>query len=77
MRATRSLILGQVCTNGTRVFIPTRLQAAFEAKISERVARIRAGAKVGLWLTQIARPDAGHALADFGFERRLQSGRDK
>lgn len=34
---------GQVCTNGTRVFIPARLQAAFEAKISERVARIQAG----------------------------------
>lgn len=34
---------GQVCTNGTRVFIPAKLQAAFEAKISERVARIQAG----------------------------------
>ena len=34
---------GQVCTNGTRVFIPTALKAAFEAKIVERVARIRIG----------------------------------
>ena len=34
---------GQVCTNGTRVFVPKHLQAAFEAKIAERVARIRIG----------------------------------
>ncbi|ASU23784.1 betaine-aldehyde dehydrogenase [Vibrio qinghaiensis] len=34
---------GQVCTNGTRVFIPRYLQAQFEAKIVERVARIRLG----------------------------------
>ncbi|MFH8136087.1 betaine-aldehyde dehydrogenase [Pantoea osteomyelitidis] len=34
---------GQVCTNGTRVFIPASLQTAFEEKIVERVARIRAG----------------------------------
>ena len=34
---------GQVCTNGTRVFVPTRLQAAFEEKILARIARIRAG----------------------------------
>ncbi|BBT38033.1 Betaine aldehyde dehydrogenase [Pseudomonas putida] len=34
---------GQVCTNGTRVFIPSSMKAAFEAKIAERVARIRAG----------------------------------
>ncbi|WP_075182509.1 betaine-aldehyde dehydrogenase [Pantoea sp. 1.19] len=34
---------GQVCTNGTRVFIPQALKAEFEAKITERVARIRAG----------------------------------
>ncbi|WP_338484669.1 betaine-aldehyde dehydrogenase [Pseudomonas trivialis] len=34
---------GQVCTNGTRVFVPKHLQAAFEAKILERVARIRVG----------------------------------
>ena len=34
---------GQVCTNGTRVFVPKHLQAAFEAKIVERVARIRIG----------------------------------
>lgn len=34
---------GQVCTNGTRVFIPSALQGAFEAKIAERVARIRVG----------------------------------
>ncbi|MFZ4832614.1 betaine-aldehyde dehydrogenase [Rouxiella sp. Mn2063] len=35
---------GQVCTNGTRVFIPKNLQAQFEAKIVERVQRIRLGA---------------------------------
>lgn len=34
---------GQVCTNGTRVFIPTRFKAAFEEKILARVARIRPG----------------------------------
>ena len=34
---------GQVCTNGTRVFIPASMKAAFEAKIAERVARIRVG----------------------------------
>ncbi len=34
---------GQVCTNGTRVFVPKQLQKAFEAKILERVARIRVG----------------------------------
>ncbi|WP_034950347.1 betaine-aldehyde dehydrogenase [Erwinia oleae] len=34
---------GQVCTNGTRVFVPAGLKAEFEAKIAERVARIRPG----------------------------------
>ena len=34
---------GQVCTNGTRVFVPTRAKAAFEEKILARVARIRPG----------------------------------
>ncbi|RMU67488.1 putative P-dependent betaine aldehyde dehydrogenase [Pseudomonas syringae pv. aptata] len=34
---------GQVCTNGTRVFVPNALKAEFEAKILERVKRIRAG----------------------------------
>ena len=34
---------GQVCTNGTRVFIPAKWQAAFEEKIAARVARIKAG----------------------------------
>ncbi|MBP1146267.1 betaine-aldehyde dehydrogenase [Pseudomonas congelans] len=34
---------GQVCTNGTRVFVPNGLKAEFEAKILERVKRIRAG----------------------------------
>ena len=34
---------GQVCTNGTRVFIPAKLLSAFETKITERVARIKAG----------------------------------
>ncbi|EJL6365906.1 betaine-aldehyde dehydrogenase [Vibrio cholerae] len=34
---------GQVCTNGTRVFIPHHLQAQFEEKIVERIARIRLG----------------------------------
>src|SRR5476649_2142525 len=34
---------GQVCTNGTRVFIPKALQKAFEAKVVERVKRIRMG----------------------------------
>jgi betaine-aldehyde dehydrogenase len=34
---------GQVCTNGTRVFVPRSLQTRFEAKIIERVKRIRLG----------------------------------
>ncbi|MFC0229346.1 betaine-aldehyde dehydrogenase [Serratia aquatilis] len=34
---------GQVCTNGTRVFIPETLKTEFEAKILERVKRIRLG----------------------------------
>ncbi|WP_130835832.1 betaine-aldehyde dehydrogenase [[Erwinia] mediterraneensis] len=34
---------GQVCTNGTRVFVPAALKTAFEEKIVARVARIRAG----------------------------------
>ncbi len=33
---------GQVCTNGTRVFVPAKQKAEFEHKILERVARIRA-----------------------------------
>jgi len=34
---------GQICTNGTRVFVPRALQASFEAKLLERVQRIRLG----------------------------------
>ncbi|KAF1017263.1 MAG: NAD/NADP-dependent betaine aldehyde dehydrogenase [Stenotrophomonas maltophilia] len=34
---------GQVCTNGTRVFVPRRLLAAFEKAVVERVKRIRIG----------------------------------
>ncbi|SFU83827.1 betaine-aldehyde dehydrogenase [Xenorhabdus koppenhoeferi] len=34
---------GQVCTNGTRVFIPKAMLSQFEAKILERVKRIRIG----------------------------------
>ncbi len=34
---------GQVCTNGTRVFVPRSILAAFEAKLLERVKRIRIG----------------------------------
>ncbi|WP_251978401.1 betaine-aldehyde dehydrogenase [Salinicola avicenniae] len=34
---------GQVCTNGTRVFVHRSVKEAFEAKIVERVARIQAG----------------------------------
>ncbi len=34
---------GQICTNGTRVFVDSSVKEAFEAKIAERVARIRAG----------------------------------
>ncbi|WP_372656539.1 betaine-aldehyde dehydrogenase [Hydrogenophaga sp.] len=34
---------GQVCTNGTRVFVHRSIQAAFEAKVIERVQRIRMG----------------------------------
>jgi betaine-aldehyde dehydrogenase len=34
---------GQVCTNGTRVFVHQSIKAAFEAKVVERVQRIRLG----------------------------------
>jgi len=34
---------GQVCTNGTRVFVHESVLAAFEARVLERVARIRVG----------------------------------
>ncbi|MFP4138355.1 MAG: betaine-aldehyde dehydrogenase [Halomonas sp.] len=34
---------GQICTNGTRVFVERSVKEAFEAKVKERVARIRAG----------------------------------
>ncbi|MCS4230798.1 betaine aldehyde dehydrogenase [Stenotrophomonas maltophilia] len=34
---------GQVCTNGTRVFVPRPMLAAFEAAVVERVKRIRIG----------------------------------
>lgn len=34
---------GQVCTNGTRVFVPASLKAGFEDRILRRVARIRMG----------------------------------
>jgi betaine-aldehyde dehydrogenase len=34
---------GQVCTNGTRVFVHRSIQPAFEAKVVERVRRIRMG----------------------------------
>lgn len=37
---------GQVCTNGTRVFIPETLKAKFEEKIAQRVARIKIGSPV-------------------------------
>lgn len=34
---------GQVCTNGTRVFIPRSMKAAFEKKLLEKVKHIRPG----------------------------------
>ncbi|OHV12293.1 betaine-aldehyde dehydrogenase [Kushneria phosphatilytica] len=34
---------GQVCTNGTRVFVERSVKAEFEAKLLERVERVRAG----------------------------------
>ncbi|KAJ4304993.1 hypothetical protein N0V90_000521 [Kalmusia sp. IMI 367209] len=34
---------GQVCTNGTRVFIPQSIKSAFEKKLLEKVKHIRAG----------------------------------
>jgi betaine-aldehyde dehydrogenase len=34
---------GQVCTNGTRVFVPTSLKAAFEDLLLEKMRCIRAG----------------------------------
>ncbi|KAJ9364804.1 aldehyde dehydrogenase domain-containing protein [Paecilomyces variotii] len=34
---------GQVCTNGTRVFIPKSMQAAFEKRLVEKISYVRAG----------------------------------
>ncbi|MCO7217718.1 betaine-aldehyde dehydrogenase [Halomonas sp. OfavH-34-E] len=34
---------GQICTNGTRVFVDNAVKADFEALLKERVARIKAG----------------------------------
>jgi betaine-aldehyde dehydrogenase len=34
---------GQVCTNGTRVFIPESIKSAFEKRLVERVQHVRAG----------------------------------
>ncbi|KAL8297791.1 hypothetical protein RB597_007165 [Gaeumannomyces tritici] len=34
---------GQVCTNGTRVFVPRALKAAFETAVLERIPHVRAG----------------------------------
>ena len=34
---------GQVCTNGTRVFVPRHLAAEFETRLLERIGRIRMG----------------------------------
>ncbi|MCZ0926646.1 betaine-aldehyde dehydrogenase [Halomonas janggokensis] len=34
---------GQICTNGTRVFVERSVKDAFEAKLAERVKRIKAG----------------------------------
>lgn len=34
---------GQVCTNGTRVFVPAAFKEAFEERILSRIARIRIG----------------------------------
>ncbi|POR48867.1 betaine aldehyde dehydrogenase [Paraburkholderia eburnea] len=34
---------GQVCTNGTRVFVHRAVRDAFEARVIERVARVRVG----------------------------------
>lgn len=34
---------GQVCTNGTRVFVPSCLKSEFEQKVLERVKRIKIG----------------------------------
>jgi betaine-aldehyde dehydrogenase len=34
---------GQVCTNGTRVFVPTSMKEAFEARLLEKMGYIRPG----------------------------------
>lgn len=34
---------GQVCTNGTRVFVPRQMKKAFEEKVLEKVRHVRAG----------------------------------
>ncbi|MCJ1285615.1 hypothetical protein MMC26_004956 [Xylographa opegraphella] len=34
---------GQVCTNGTRIFVPAQLQQVFEARLLEKMALVRIG----------------------------------
>ncbi|CRK43360.1 hypothetical protein BN1723_019178, partial [Verticillium longisporum] len=34
---------GQVCTNGTRVFVPKTMKPAFEASLKEKMPHVRAG----------------------------------
>ena len=48
---------GQVCTNGTRVFVPASVKSAFESRMLERVDRIR-------WATpSTRRPISGRSSA--------------
>ncbi len=49
---------GQVCTNGTRVFVQRSVLARFEALVIERVKRIRIGSPIGRRLPTSVRSSA-------------------
>lgn len=57
---------GQVCTNGTRAFVHRSVKEAFEARIKERVARIKAGDPLD--------PDVNFGpLVSFGHQEKVLS----
>lgn len=65
---------GQVCTNGTRVFVPTKLKAEFEARVLERVKRIRLGDPMDAQTNFGPLVSFAHMEKVLGY---IQSGRDE
>ena len=65
---------GQVCTNGTRVFVPATLKAEFEARVLERVKRIRLGDPMDAQTNFGPLVSFAHMEKVLGY---IQSGRDE